>query len=398
MKHVVPIALALTLFASRSAPGQPSQPANDIHPGVPPTAFQPGQVWPDQNGIHINAHGGGILHHEGTYFWFGEHKIQGDAGNYAQVGVHVYASKDLYNWKDEGIALRVSEDPSSDLAKGCILERPKVLFCRKTGRFVMWFHLEPKGRGYGGARSGVAVADRVTGPFRFLESFRPNAGVWPQNAPVESRRPLSDEETAQLKKLSLSGGPVPGYPTNLIFRRNFAGGQMARDMTLFQDDDGSAYHVFASEDNGVLHISQLADDYQKPAGRYIRVFAGDFNEAPALFKHRGRYYLFSSGCTGWAPNAARLAVADSIWGPWKKLGNPCRGTKEQLRITFDSQSTFVLPVAGQPDAFIFMGDRWRPANAIDGCYVWLPIRFRDGQPYVEWLDRWDLKVFNQDTH
>ena len=24
--------------------------------------FTPGELWPDNNGVHINAHGGGILH------------------------------------------------------------------------------------------------------------------------------------------------------------------------------------------------------------------------------------------------------------------------------------------------------------------------------------------------
>ena len=43
----------------------------------------------------INAHGGGILYDKGTYYWYGEHKVEGDAGNYAQVGVHCYSSKDL---------------------------------------------------------------------------------------------------------------------------------------------------------------------------------------------------------------------------------------------------------------------------------------------------------------
>ena len=24
--------------------------------------FKPGEIWPDNNGVHINAHGGGMLH------------------------------------------------------------------------------------------------------------------------------------------------------------------------------------------------------------------------------------------------------------------------------------------------------------------------------------------------
>ena len=31
-----------------------------------------GEIWPDNQGVHINAHGGGMLYHEGTYYWYGE--------------------------------------------------------------------------------------------------------------------------------------------------------------------------------------------------------------------------------------------------------------------------------------------------------------------------------------
>jgi beta-xylosidase len=194
--------------------------------------------------------------------------------------------------------------------------------------------------------------------------------------------------------MALGGGPVPGYPTDLIFRRDFAGGQMSRDMTLFLDDDGAAYHVHAAEDNGTLHISRLTDDFLQTSGLYARVAVGRFNEAPAIFKRHGRYFMFTSGCTGWAPNAARLLTAEAMLGPWEELDNPCVGTEAQRNNTFASQSTFVLPVAGQPDAYIFMADRWCPDNAIDGRYIWLPIQFRNDIPFIAWHDAWDLSVFH----
>ena len=43
--------------------------------------FVPSEIWPDNNGVYINAHGGGILFHEGKYYWFGEHKTAGRRGN-----------------------------------------------------------------------------------------------------------------------------------------------------------------------------------------------------------------------------------------------------------------------------------------------------------------------------
>lgn len=361
----------------------------------PRKSFKPGELWPDERGVHLNAHGGGVLFHGGVYYWFGEHKIAGEAGNAAHVGVHVYSSPDLYNWTDAGIALAVSDDPQSPIMRGCILERPKVILNPRTNKFVMWFHLELKDAGYAGALSGVAVADEVTGPYQFLRAFRPNAGVWPENVSTEAKRLLSPEEAAYVAMLDCPGGPVPYYPKHLLFRRDFAGGQMARDMTLFVDDDDSAYHFYASEANGTLHISKLSEDFLAPAGKFVRVFPGRFHEAPAVLKWRGRYFLFSSDCSGWAPNTARVSMAENIFGPWEELGNPCFGTNEQTATTFNAQSTFILPVPGRADAFIFMADRWNPKNAVDGRYVWLPIEFQHGVPMISWHDEWDLSFFDK---
>ena len=358
--------------------------------------FKPGALWLDDKGVHINAHGGGLLIYHDTYYWFGEHKIAGSAGNRAHVGVHVYSSTNLYDWRDEGIALAVSEDPASEIIKGCIIERPKVIFNEKTKKFVMWFHLGSKTQGHRVARSGVAIADNVTGPYRYLYSLNPNAGVWPENVAMELRKLLTKEEEAALSQLKFPGGPVEGqtFPANLVFRRDFERGQMARDMTLFVDDDRKAYHIYASEENGTMQISQLTDDYLKPAGHYICILPGQFNEAPALFKHAGKYFLITSGTSSWSPNAARLAMADSILGTWTPLGNPCRGTEEQVSKTFESQSTFVLPVPGKKDAYIFMADRWRPKDAIDGRYIWLPIQWDNGIPFLQWKEGWNLEVFD----
>lgn len=348
--------------------------------------FSPGETWNDDKGTHINAHGGGILEYNGTYYWYGEHKIAGKAGNTAQVGVSCYSSKDLYNWKNEGIALRVDDNPQSDIAKGCILERPKVIYNRKTGKFVMWFHLELKDKGYDAARSGVAVADTPAGPFTYLKSFRPNAGFWPVNVQACHKKPLA----ADIKP-SYCGGkgclPAPVDSVNIL-GRDFRGGQMARDMNLFTDDDGTAYHLYSSEENSTLHISKLTDDYLSDSGEYIRIFPDRYMEGATLFKRNGKYYIFASDCTGWAPNAARSAVADHIFGPWKELGNPAKGKDSEL--TFHSQSTFVLKVPGASDQYIFMGDRWTPENPIDGTYVWLPVTFEKDVPKLYWKDSWNL--------
>ena len=333
-----------------------------------------GELWPDDAGRHINAHGGGILKYNDTYYWFGEHKDEHTSN--ALVGVMCYSSKDLVNWRNCGVALGVTPSLdslndgtpsgngsgiSSDIESGCILERPKVVYNPMTKKFCMWFHLELKGQGYSAARYGVAVADRPEGPYKFLYSQRANAGTWP-----------------------VEGSPM-GFDEYL--KRDFAGGQMSRDMTLFVDDDGKAYHIFSSEENFTLHIAELTGDYLHHTGRYTRMAPGGQNEAPAIFKHDGTYWMITSGCMGWAPNEARMFSAPSILGPWTQHPNPCRGPKADK--TFEGQSTFVLPVGNQ---YIFMADIWRPKHPIDARYIWLPIEFEDGKPVIRWRDEWTLET------
>ncbi|MEX0927808.1 MAG: glycoside hydrolase family 43 protein [Balneolales bacterium] len=354
------------------------------------TAIVPGEVWPDNNGVHINAHGGGLLHHGGTYYWFGEHKTEGRGGNRANVGVHVYSSDDLYTWEDRGIALSVEEDETSPIRKGSVIERPKVVYNERTGKFIMWFHHELYGQGYDAALTGLAVADDVAGPYHYIESLRPNAGIWPENFSSEQKSARYDRERISEDRQYRRRAIREGY----YAVRDFEGGQMSRDMALFVDDDGTAYHITSAEENYTLNIHELNDDYTGFTGRWIRVMPGGHNEAPAVFKKDGTYYMILSGATGWSPNAARSARADDMFGPWTSLGNPARGTEEEMETTFRSQSTFVLPVEGKDDAFIFMGDRWQPGNAIDGRYIWLPLEFEEDRPVIRWHDAWNLSLFN----
>lgn len=313
-----------------------------------PAEIVSGEVWKDTDGNPVNAHGGGILYHEGTYYWYGEYKIgQTVLPEWATwecyrtdvTGVSCYSSKDLSAWKFEGIVLpAVKDDPSHDLHPTQVLERPKVVYNKETKKFVMWMHIDSPD--YAKAAAGVAVSDSPAGPFTYLGSFRPNDA-------------------------------------------------MSRDQTVFVDDNGKAYHFYSSEDNKTMYISELTSDYLKPSGKFTRNFIGMSREAPAVFKHGGKYYLLSSGCSGWDPNQAELAVADSIMGPWSVIGNPCTGKDADK--TFYAQSTFVLPVQGKENAYIAMFDRWNKTDLQDSRYVWLPFVFDEKGPLsIPWRDRWDL--------
>ncbi len=327
---------------------------NHMHqvPTAGPRIIYPGSEWVDTDGKNINAHGGGILYHKGTYYWYGEYKgdstyrnpkvsnwecYRTDVG-----GVSCYSSKNLISWKFEGLVLKPEmEDTGSDLHYSKVMERPKVIYNDKTGKFVMWVHIDS--HDYGKAAAGVAVSDSPTGNFTYMGSTRPN------NA-------------------------------------------MSRDMTLFKDDDGRAYHIHSSENNETLYISQLTDDYLKPSGKFTRNFIKASREAPAVFKRNGKYYMLTSACTGWDPNQAQYAIADSMLGEWKTMGNPCSG--KDANITFYAQSTYVLPVPGKKDAYIAMFDKWNKKNLIDSRYIWLPVTFKGDSIDIEWKDSWDINRAN----
>ncbi|WP_089830331.1 glycoside hydrolase family 43 protein [Chitinophaga filiformis] len=312
------------------------------------TSIVPGAVWTDTDGNPINAHGGGMLYYAGTWYWYGEIKkgetwrVPGSNWENNRVnagGVSCYSSKDLLHWKYESVALAPDKtDSSADLHISKVIERPKVIYNKKTGKFVMWMHIDSQDYSY--ARSGVAVADKPEGPFRYIGSERPN-------------------------------------------------GNMARDMTIFQDDDGKAYHFYSSEENQTMHICELSDDYLSHTTNDRRILVQRAREAPAVCKYNNRFYLFTSGCTGWSPNAASYAVADSIMGTWIEHSNPCHGADADS--TFHAQSTFVLPVTGQANAFIFMADRWNKNDLETSRYIWLPLIFNpEGTPHVQWKDEWKL--------
>jgi Glycosyl hydrolases family 43 len=313
----------------------------------PKKKFIPGSVWKDTQGNSINAHGGGMLFHQGTYYWFGEIKkgktwlVPGQGWECYRAnaeGISCYSSKNLIDWEYEGISLTPNtKDSTHDLHTSKVLERPKVVYNEKTKKFVMWLHVDSDD--YKFARAGVATADNPKGPYTFVESMQPN-------------------------------------------------GQMSRDMTLFKDEDGKTYHIFSSENNATMHISLLTDDYLKPTGTVSRIFIDKSREAPAMFKHNGKYFLITSGCTGWTPNPAMLASADSIMGKWTELYNPCIGPNSDS--TFFAQSTFVLPLESKPSHFIFMADRWNKTNLEDSRYVWLPMVFGNNSVTIEWKDSWSL--------
>jgi hypothetical protein len=320
--------------------------------------FHPGETWPDTDGNPIQAHGGGILVFSNVYYWYGEDRTPG-----IRSAVACYSSRNLLDWKREGVALWQTNLPRYYYGEPTFVERPKVIFNPRTKKFVMWMHAEQTGYNY--ACAGIATSDTPIGPFAFLKTIRP----------ITNDFGFSDDDATAQKKF---GGTF-------------------RDMNLFVDDDGKAYVFYSSEGNWTMYVVRLNGDFTGPElptienKTWARILVRQMREGPAPFKWHGKYYLITSACTGWKPNAANYSVADNILGPWKTFGNPCIGTNAGM--TFGSQSTFVLPVPGKPDDFIFMADRWNPQNLPDSRYVWLPFSIKtNGTFTIPWRDHWNFSA------
>ncbi len=358
-------------------------------------SFNPGAVWTDTEGTPIQAHGGQVQQMEipdpatgktvTKWVWVGEDKTHGYRG-----GVCAYTSDDLYNWQYEGIIMRnvpsrtalttesyfkevyagYSDKELDDVAlaldaERAVIERPKLIYNEKNKQYILWFHADgptaTSNSNYAAACAGVAVSDTPFGPYRFVGRYRLNTCPPDQ----EDKHPQSKG--------------------------------MARDMNLFKDVDGTAYIIYSSEENLTLYISKLNDDYTYLATEpekavygkdFIRLFPGAQREAPAPFLKDGKYYLMTSGCTGWAPNQARYYVADSVMGEWTSLGDPCIG--DEKHTTFDSQSTCIF-FDPESKTWIYMGDRWFSEKLHDSRYIWLPISFgANGEMKLEFVSNWKL--------
>lgn len=334
-----------------------------------------GQLYFDTNGNHINAHGGSLLEHNGVWYWYGEHKTEGFEGRLAWYGVHVYSSTDFENWTDCGCALPVVDDPESPICRGQRIERPKVIFCEKTGEFVMYFH--SANDDHSRADMGIAVSKSPTGPFELIFCDRAEKGIWPLDVTPRDKDP---ERIAACPKWeeSHAGDWRFRIDRSAIVGRDLERGQGVRDQTLYVDDDGKAWHIYTSEDNSTMHIAELTDDYRAHTGLYTRIVRNRWQEAPVLFKRDGIYYMLTSGCTGWLPNAAHGLYAKNLLGPWFEFENPCRGedpsTGTGPETTWDCQSACPFFINGQQYVML---DRWIMKNFIDSRYVWLPVEFHD---------------------
>lgn len=300
-------------------------------PCVAQKTIVPGGFWPDDNGKHVQAHGGGILKIKDTFYWFGEYRAKDNDSNYRYVGC--YSSKDLTNWKFRNTVIKI-KDPEQ-LGSKWVLERPKVFYNKKTGKFVMYMHIDNST--YRLARVGVAVCDRVDGDYQYLKSFRPL-------------------------------------------------GHESRDIGQFVDDDGTPYLIFEDRPFG-FRIATLSDDYLNVEKEVCLIAA--HMEGGAIIHYQGLYYAIGSALTGWRANPNKYATAKSLAGPWSEFID----IAPPITNTYGAQSTMILKIVGtKSTTAVFMGDIWKPKEQWDSRYLWMPLEIGDGKLKLPEPKSWQLNV------
>lgn len=295
-------------------------------------AIVPGERWLDNRGLPIQAHGGGILHWKDSYYWVGEDRSQSNDPEKRYVAC--YASKDLVHWTFLGQILALA-DPEH-LGTDWVLERPKLYHNPRTGKFILYFHLDDSH--YKLARVGVAISDRIDGSYSYVKSFRP---------------------------LDLE----------------------SRDIGQFIDDDGSAYLIFESRPTKGFFIAKLSDDYMTVDKQVS--FISKPLEGGALIHSGGLYYVLGSHMTGWNPNPNVYATSPSLSGPWTDFKSIAPPEVD----TYQAQSTMVVKVVGsQETSVIFMGDIWKPTALWDSRYLWMPVQIGNGEFHLPPPHPWLLNV------
>ncbi len=353
-------------------------------------SVKPGQILKDNNDKPIQAHGFQILYKNGTYYWYGENKeFTKEGSNIWTYGIRCYTSTDFYNWIDRGNIIEPDTvNYLSPLHYSQTLDRPHILYCPNTGKYVAWIkNMDEDGFFV------VLQSDDFLGPYRFVRNLRPE-----------------------------------GFGVG--------------DFDMYSDEKTKKGCVWFERPHWELICAELTDDYTNVTSKYSSHIAGLkpplTREAPAHFIHNGKHYLFTSGTSGYWPNPSKIHEFNNIHGKYKDLGDP--HPTDGTHTSFCSQITDVVKIAGKKNLYVAVADRWEPdycgtdkpyveqentrryflnhvpnPNPINysepvikdkrlwkrglndatykSTYVFLPIIWKKGKPEIEWKDEWRIEDY-----
>jgi hypothetical protein len=291
-----------------------------------PVTRYPGTVWYDTAGNVIQAHGGGLIKVDSTYYWLGEDKTSGSPFQ----NIRCYSSTDFKNWTFVGNVL--TRQSSGDLGPNRIVERPHVIYNSATAQYVMYMHIDNSN--YTERRAGVATSSSVCGAYSYRGSVKPL-------------------------------------------------GHDSLDDTLFLDGD-TAYFLSEDRASTALQVYRLSADFLSVSA-LVKTLPQ--YESPALVKIGGTYFLFGSHLSGWSPNDNQYATATSItgaWSSWRSFApsgtNTCTSQTTGIQPVAGSSTT----------SYVYLGDRWNSGNLTDSRYIWQPLTVNGTSASITCRDSWTI--------
>ncbi len=191
-----------------------------------------------------------------------------------QVFFDAFSSRDLVNWKKHS---RIFDSSAIKWAKYAMWA-PAII--EKDKRYYFFFAANDiqNNDAYGGI--GVAVADKPGGPYKDYLG-----------------KPLIDK---------------------------FYNGAQPIDQFVFRDDDGKYYMIYGGWRH--CNIVQLKDDFTgfipfADGETFKEITPDNYVEGPFVFKRNGKYYfMWSEGGWGLPNYSVSYAIADSITGPYTRIG------------------------------------------------------------------------------
>jgi hypothetical protein len=301
-----------------------------------------GTMWKDDQGNDMQVHDGGMIKVGNIYYWYGENGRAPGCWYGCFNGISCYSTTDFKTWHNEGLALKPATSGTHLTASSGVGQRPKVLYNKTTKTYVMQVGICcPKPNDPGEPMIAWCTSTSPTGPFTYVRS---------------------------------------SYGAN----NDWIG-----DNSAFVDDDGTGYLIHSG------YIEKLSADYMSIVSRVCQYTGNNgCNEAPAICKKDGVYYLYDSWCSYWNPNQGHYYTATNLAGPWTKSRDICVCNGN----TFNSQGTYILQVAGTAGTtYIYIGDRWSCEDMNGYCsmkaskYVWLPLKFgANNSMSIDWYDTWYL--------
>ena len=237
----------------------------------------------------------------------------------------VFSSKDLTDWRHEGIMLDLGTSQVS-WATGnawapCIIER------KTSAGWKYYFYYSGHDKKRDRKSIGVAVADHPTGPF------------------VDQGEPIVTDED----------------------RPREAHGGQAIDVDVFQDPVSGKFYLYWG--NGFMAGAELNDDMlsikeetvrlMTPRGGTLQDYA--YREAPYVFKRNGIYYfLWSVDDTGSPNYHVAYGTSDSPLGPIKVAEDPIVIQQRPDQKIYGTAHNSVLQIPGK-DKWYIVYHRINPA-------------------------------------